>query len=127
MDYEIDQTVAEVEVTVAIGPDGKPLKGPDGKPLIVCNPNPVLVSVPNTLLAFNLRTPGFHFKGTGAVVIDGTFEDFPYPSWTLNPTTAALFDKCDQYDRFAYTVTVKHDRTGEEFSVDPIIDNGVSM
>ena len=125
MHHEPNPTVAEVEVTVAIGPDGKPLKGPDGKPLIVCNPNPVLVSVPNTLLAFNLRTPGFHFPGTGAIVIEGTYEDFPFPAWTLNRTTAALYDKCNKPDQFAYTVTIKHSHSGEEFSIDPIIENGV--
>lgn len=119
MDYEPDPTVVEVEVTVA--------KGADGKIKIICNPNPVLVTQPNSLLAFNLRTPCYHFPGTGAVVIAGTFEDFPYPSWTLNPTTAALYDACNQPDQFDYTVTVKHDKTGEEFSVDPIIDNGSEM
>jgi hypothetical protein len=119
MDYETDPTVAQVEVTVATAADGSVS--------IVCNPNPVRVSLPNSLLAFNLRTPGYHFKSTGAIVIDGKFDDFPYPSWTLNATTAALYDACNQADQFDYTVTVKHDRTGEEFSVDPIIDNGSEM
>jgi hypothetical protein len=116
MDYETDPTVTQVEVTVA--------KGADGKPSIICNPNPVRVSLPNSLLAFNLRTPGYHFEATGAIVIKGTFEDFPYPSWTLNATTAALFDACNQPDQFDYTLTIKHDKTGDEISVDPIIDNG---
>ncbi len=116
MDYESDPTVVQVEVTVATAADGSVN--------INCNPNPVRVMVPNSMLAFNLRTPGYHFKGTGAVVIDGSFPDFPYPSWTLNATTAGLFDLCNQADQFDYTVTVKHDKTGEEFSVDPIIENG---
>jgi hypothetical protein len=116
MDYETDPTVVEVEVTVSTARDGSVD--------IVCNPNPVRVGTPNTLLAFNLRTPGYHFKGTGAVVIAGTFDDFPYPSWTLNAKTAALFDACNQPDQFDYTVTVKRDKDDAEFSVDPIIDNG---
>ena len=116
MDYDTDPTVTQVEVTVTTDPSGKAV--------IVCNPNPVHIMVPNSLLAFNLRTPGWHFKGTGAVVIAGTFADFPYPSWTLNATTAGLFDACNQADQFDYTLTVLHDTTGEEVSVDPIIDNG---
>lgn len=116
MAYETDPTVTQVEVTVTTDPSGGVV--------IVCNPNPVHISVKNSLLAFNLRTPGWHFNGTGAVVIAGKYDDFPYPSWTLNPTTAALFDVCNEPDQFDYTLTILHDTTGEEFSVDPIIDNG---
>jgi hypothetical protein len=117
MEYETDPTVVEIEVTVGTIRDGSVI--------ITCNPNPVPVSVPNSLLVFNLRTPGYHFKGTGAIVIDGTFEDFPYPSWTLNAKTSALFDACNQADQFEYSVFVKRDKDGVEFSVDPIIDNGM--
>ena len=52
----------------------------------------------------HLKSPGtdlrFSIKGIGAVVIDGTFDDFPYLSWTLNATTAGLFDLCNQADEF---------------------------
>jgi hypothetical protein len=114
--YESDPTVVQVEVTVSTGPHDKVT--------IVCNPNPVNVTVANTMLAFNLRTPGYHFKGLGAVVLAEPNDDFPYPSWTLDRTTAGLFDLCNQADEFDYTVSVKRDHDGAEFSVDPIINNG---
>jgi hypothetical protein len=116
MDYEPDPTVAQVEVTVTINSKGE-LN-------IVCNPNPVPVGALNSLIAFNLRTPGYHFRSTDAVVIKGTFDDFPYPSWTLNATTAALFDICNNKDTFDYTLYIRRDKDDAEFSVDPVIDNG---
>jgi hypothetical protein len=116
MDYQPDPTVAQVEVTVTTKSDGT-LN-------ICCNPNPVPVKVLNSLITFNLRTPGFHFKSTGAVVIKGTFEDFPYPSWTQNATTAGLFDICNNIDTFDYTLYIRRDTDDVEFSVDPVIDNG---
>ena len=116
MDYQPDPTVVNVEVTVSVAPNGE-LD-------IVCNPNPALVTTLNTLLTFNLRTPGYHFKSTGAVVIKGTFEDFPFPSWTVNPTTACLFDYCNQADEIDYTIYVKRDKDDAVFSVDPVINNG---
>lgn len=121
MSYESDPTVVQVEVTVATNTDAN---GAEGDPVIHCHPNPVFVMVPNTMIAFNLRTPGYHFKGTGAVTLDQTYADFPYPSWTLNKTTAGLFDLCNQADNFDYTITVKRDKDDAEFSVDPIIHNG---
>jgi hypothetical protein len=119
MAYESDPTVVQVEVTIATGPKGDVT--------IMCNPNPVYVTVANSMISFNLRTPGYHFTATGAVVLAEPNDDFPYPSWTLNKTTAGLFDLRNQYDQFDYTVTVKRDADGAEFSVDPIINNGDAM
>ena len=116
MDYQPDPAVPQVEVTVTTNLDGT-LN-------IVCNPNPVPVRVLNSLITFNLRTPGFHFKSTGAVAIQGTFDDFPFPSWTQNATTASLFDINNNEDTFDYTLRIKRDKDDVEFSVDPVIDNG---
>jgi len=119
MKDEIESPVVPVCVTVI--PDT------NGNDQIKCEPNPVPVGDPNTLIAFNLMTPGYHFKSTNTIVLRGTFPDFPYPSWTLNKTTAGLFDLCNDDDVFAYTVKVKRDSDGKEFSVDPEIRNGDAM
>ena len=121
MTFESDPTVVQVEVTVVPDPKDK------NKVIINCNPNPAYVTVPNSMLAFNLRTPGYHFRGTGAVELDQEYADFPYPSWTMNATTAGLFDLCNQADTFDYTIYVRRDKDDHEFSVDPEIRNGDSQ
>jgi hypothetical protein len=51
-------------------------------------------------------------------------DDFPYASWTISDTQAALYDRNKVADTFDYTVTVVNTTTGQEYSVDPEIKNG---
>jgi len=48
----------------------------------------------------------------------------PYGSWTISDTQAALYDCNKVADTFGYTVTVVNTTTGQEYSVDPEIQNG---
>jgi hypothetical protein len=117
MSHIIDNPVTPVAVSVTVGEDGSVS--------ILCEPNPVPVSQCNTLLAFTLDTStGFRFRTTGAIELDEPDSDFPYPSWTLAPALATLYDLCNNIDTFKYSVYVVDARTGKEYSVDPEIKNG---
>ena len=110
--------VVPVSVDVAVNPDGSVA--------IYCEPNPadILKDTSHVLLVFTLNTSGYRFRTAHAIELDKPVEDFPYPSWTLSDTQAALFDRNKVADTIAYTVTVVNTTTGEEFSVDPEIKNG---
>ena len=51
-------------------------------------------------------------------------DDFPYASWTISDTLAALYDRNKVADTLKYTVNVVNTTTGKEYSVDPEIKNG---
>ena len=100
----------------------------DGTVTIKCTPEsaPVVKDTKHALIAFKLNTPGYRFRDTDAITLDNGSggDNFPYPSWTLGDTEAALYDNNKTKQPFPYTVTVVNTTTGQEYSVDPIIDNG---
>ncbi len=109
-----------VPVTVTVSKDA------DGDVLISCSPNPADIEkgASNVLLVFVLTTAGYRFRASKTIELDEPDDDFPYKSWTLNDTLAALYDRNKVADSFEYTVHVVDTATGKEYSVDPIIKNG---
>ncbi len=99
---------------------------PDGSVVITCSPNPVPIDVgaSNVLLNFTLATAGYRFKTTKAIELDVPVDDFPFASWTTSDVTAALYDRNKVADSLKYTVNVVNVKTEQEYSVDPIIENG---
>ena len=93
---------------------------------IVCTPNPadILKDTSHVLLVFTLSADGFRFRTAKAIELDSPVDDFPFASWTISDTQAALFDRNQVADTFSYTVTLVNIKTGEELSVDPEIKNG---
>jgi hypothetical protein len=106
----------EVDVTAAA----------DGTVSITCTPNTadVLKDTKHALIVFTLNTTGYRFRTANAIVLDDKLDDFPYASWTISDTQAALYDTNKVADTFDYTVTVVNTTTGQEYSVDPEIKNG---
>jgi len=113
----IDNAVVPVSVTVATDDNGNVN--------ITCTPNPVPVDGISTLITFNLDTRGYRFRTVRAIELDTPNSDFPYPSWTIEPTLATLYDLCNQVDTFKYTVNIVNTITDVEYSVDPEIKNGM--
>ncbi len=109
---------AVVNVSVTVAPD------PNGGVIITCSPNPVPVTKVSTLISFNLDTRGYRFATTNAIALDTPAPDFPYASWTLTPTSASLYDLCNDNDLFKYTVNIVDVITDATYSVDPEIKNG---
>ncbi|MEO5689093.1 MAG: hypothetical protein ABIR54_17170 [Burkholderiaceae bacterium] len=99
---------------------------PDGNVVITCSPNPVPIDkgASNVLLNFTLATPGYRFAMTKAITLDVPFDDFPFASWTTSDVTAALYDRNKVADELKYTVNVVSVKTEQEYSVDPVIQNG---
>ena len=112
----IDNAVVPVSVTVTT--DAK------GEVIITCTPNPVPVNGFHSLLSFNLDTRGYRFRTVNAIELDEPDPDFPYPSWTVTPTLATLYDLCNTNQLFKYTVHVVNTISDLESSVDPVIQNG---
>jgi hypothetical protein len=112
----IDNAVVPVSVTVT--------PGADGNVQITCYPNPVPVNGLHTLLTFNLDSRGYRFRTIRAIELDEPDSDFPFPSWTVAPTQATLYDLCETDNVFKYTVHVVDTITDVEYSVDPEIRNG---
>jgi len=113
----------EVDVTVSS----------DGAVKITCTPDsaPVDKDTKHALIAFTLNTTGYRFRDTNAITLDPdkdnpgrAGENFPYESWTISDTQAALYDNNKTKWAFPYTVTVVNTTTGQEYSVDPEINNG---
>jgi hypothetical protein len=113
----------EVDVTVSA----------DGAVKITCTPDsaPVTKDTKHALITFTLNTTGYRFRDTDAITLDpdddksnAASENFPYQSWTLSDTQAALYDNNKSNKSFPYTVTVVNTTTGQEHSVDPEIHNG---
>lgn len=98
----------------------------DGVVVITCSPNPAPIDVgaSNVLLVFTLATPGYRFKTTKAIELDVKVDDFPYASWTISDTLAALYDRNKVADELKYTVNIVDTATGDHYSVDPEIRNG---
>jgi hypothetical protein len=98
----------------------------DGTVSIECTPDPahIIKDTKNALLVFTLNTSGYRFRTANAITLDETVDDFPYASWTISDTQAALYDRNKVADTFGYTVTVVNTTTGQEYSVDPEIQNG---
>ncbi len=115
-DTTISKRVVPVAVKVTVS-DG-------GDVGITCTPNPAPVPASNSLLAFTLVTPGYRFRKSRTIELDVPDTDFPYDSWTMTDTLATLYDLNNNKDAFAYTVYVVDESTGQEYSVDPIIQNG---
>lgn len=100
--------------------------GSDGSVVITCSPNPapIAVGASNVLICFTLATPGYRFRTVKAIELDVPFDDFPYASWTLSDTSAALYDRNRFADSLDYTVNIVDLATGADYSVDPVITNG---
>jgi len=107
----MDNPVIHVDVTV------------DPEAGIVCSPDPVPVSTRNALVTFNLKSEGYRFRDRDAIVVANPKRDFPYPSWTVGPDRATLLDLDSSRASYKYSVFVVDQRTGEELSVDPTIEN----
>jgi len=112
----IDNAVVPVSVTVTTDDSGAVT--------ITCSPNPVPVNGISTLLSFSLDTQGYRFRTVRAIELDEPDSDFPYPSWTIMPTLATLYDLCNNVDTFDYTVHIVNTITDVAYSVDPEIKNG---
>jgi len=113
----------EVDVTAAA----------DGTVSITCTPNTaeVVKDTKHALITFKLNTTGFRFPVKDAIVLDPQVDDpdvaganFPYSSWTVSDTQAALYDNNKTAKAFGYTVTVVNTTTGQQYSVDPEVNNG---
>jgi hypothetical protein len=98
----------------------------DGVVTITCSPNPAPIDkgASNVLLSFTLANPAYRFRTAKAIELDVKEDDFPYASWTLSDTSAALYDRNKVADELKYTVNVVDVKTGVEYSVDPEILNG---
>ena len=113
----------EVDVTAAA----------DGTVSITCTPDTadVVKDTKHALIAFTLNTSGFRFPVNDAITLDPEEDDgvmaaanFPYSSWTISDTRAALYDNNKSAKAFGYTVTVVNTTTGQEYKVDPEVNNG---
>ncbi len=87
-------------------------------------PDPVVVTTNNALVVFSLDTPGYNFPETGAIVVILPNDQFPYSSWTIKPTCAAIYDKNSDAHNYKYNVTVVNTATGVATTLDPTIKNG---
>ena len=88
-----------------------------------CSPDPVPVQGKAVLLNFKLVGDGWAFADKDAIVVTDPSGNFPYPSWTIKPTQAALLDLDQDTGEFAYTVSVVHTATGQCVKHDPTIQN----
>jgi len=109
-----------VPVTVDVTP------GEDGSVAIACHPDPahIIKDTSNVLIVFTLGNPAYRFRTHKTIELDVPLEDFPFASWTINDTLAALYDCNKVADLVKYTVHVVDVKTGQEYSVDPEIKNG---
>jgi len=98
----------------------------DSSDKVFCDPNPLPADGRDIKLKFVLKTDGYVFPQTDAVVVSNPGTEFPEPSQTIGPddTKATLFDRNTGPGTFTYTVTVKKVATGEFFRHDPSINNG---
>jgi|GEM_PF-1049411 len=106
---------------------------PDGKVDIICTPEQADVAkdTSHVLLVFTLKTTGFRFPLDHAIIIDPqqaaaaeAKTNFPFASWTISDSQAALFDTNRTAQPFAYTVNVINNSTGVPYNIDPVINNG---
>lgn len=90
---------------------------------ITCTPSQAVIKGSNVLLTFQLQTAGYAFPSTGAVVVANGGGQFPYPCWTVDANTAALFDVNSVVADYNYTVTVVQVDSGDRLHMDPMIRN----
>jgi hypothetical protein len=115
-----DTNTRVVPVTVTVWTDAS------GAVKFSSTPEPVDVAkdTKDVLIAFTLSGSGFSFSPTDAIVPDkNSKSDFPYQSWTINGTLAALYDRNNKAAKVKYTVNVV-DAEGTPYSYDPEIRNG---
>jgi len=105
----------------------------DGTVSITCTPDiaGIVKDTSHALIAFTLNTTGYRFPATDAITLDSgkatsdaAADNFPYESWTISDTQAALYDNNKSAKAFGYTVAVLNTTTGQRYSKDPVIDNG---
>jgi hypothetical protein len=118
--------VVKVDVDVSVSPT-------DGAVTITCTPNSadVVKDTKHALLTFTLKTTGWRFPVDDAIIIDpqqlapeDAKTNFPYSSWTISDTSAAMYDNNKTAKTFGYTVTVVNNSTGKSSSIDPEVNNG---
>jgi hypothetical protein len=102
-------------VVVTIDGSGNPVVTPD---TVNVTSNYVLVYA-----TIDPSAPGYTFPDTDAIVVNTQNSDFPYPSWTVKPTLAAVVDLGHNAGSYNYTVFV-NGPTGQKLRVDPVIKNG---
>jgi len=97
----------------------------DGSGNPVCTPDPVNVASNNVLVYATIdpSATGYTFPDSNAIVINTQNSDFPYQSWTVKPTLAAVLDLGHNAGNYDYTVFV-NSPTGQKLRVDPVIKNG---
>jgi hypothetical protein len=98
---------------------------PDGSVQFYCDPEPVNIvkGSSNVLIVFTLTAVGYRFAKSKAIELKTAQADFPYKSWTISDTMAALYDKNKDVDEVAYTVNML-DSNGNPVAYDPEIKNG---
>jgi len=89
----------------------------------VCTPDTVQATGRNCILTFHLRTDGYVFPDSDAVVVTDGGTEFPTPSTTPLPTKVHLFNRNSRRALFKYTVTVKEVSSGRLIPLDPSIQN----
>jgi hypothetical protein len=117
-----DTNTRVVPVTVYVSTDTS------GTVTFSCSPEPADVAkgLDDVLITFTLNGGGFSFPPTDAIVTDkNSKSDFPYQSWTINDTLAALYDRNNKAAKVKYTVNVV-DAQGKLHPYDPDIQNGGS-
>ena len=97
----------------------------DGSVQFYCNPEPVdiIAKSSNVLIVFTLTATGYRFAKSQAIALKTAQDDFPYKSWTISDTMAALYDSNKAVDEVAYTVNML-DAQGNPVVYDPEIKNG---
>ena len=98
---------------------------PDGSTQFSTTPEPVNIikGSSNVLIVFTLAVAGYRFAKSKAIELKTAQADFPYKSWTINDTLAALYDSNRNVDQVDYTVNMI-DAEGNPVVYDPEIRNG---
>lgn len=98
---------------------------PDGSVTFAASPEPVAIvkGSSNVLIVFTLVAPGYRFAKSKAIELKVAQDDFPYKSWTISDTMAALYDSNRNVDEVSYTVNML-DANGKPVVFDPEIRNG---
>ena len=97
----------------------------DGSVKFSASPEPVNIikGSSNVLIVFTLVADGYRFAKSKAVELKVAQDDFPFKSWTISDTMAALYDSNKNADQVAYTVNMV-DPKGNPVAYDPEIKNG---
>ena len=98
---------------------------PDGSVSFFANPEPanIIKGSSNVLIVFTLTATGYRFAKSKAIELKVAQDDFPFKSWTISDTMAALYDSNKNVDQVAYTVNML-DAKGNPVVYDPEIKNG---